>query len=75
MIWIIANTMSEYIRFLRTYQVLDRTRYVATSKEINGVRGEVIIVNDGHFKFDTTAHDTLESYEELKLVRVTRAEI
>lgn len=73
MTWIIANTMSEYIRFTKDNKTLGQTRYVGRDKELYGVRGEVIILNDGHLKFDTTAHETLLAYKDYGLIKISKA--
>lgn len=70
--WIIANTLSEYVSFIRENKELGRTRYIGQANELYGVRGEVIIVNDGHKKFDTTAHETLKAYENYDLIKIKK---
>lgn len=71
MSWIIANTFSEYVRYVQDHKELGKTRYVGKSEELYGVRGEVIIVNNGNYKFDTTAHETLLAYKAYGLITIT----
>ncbi|KZR57531.1 hypothetical protein [Pseudobacillus badius] len=72
MIWIVANTMSEYVRYTKECPKNGETRYVALGEELYGVRGEVIIVNGAERKFDTTAHETLAAFENYGLIKVKR---
>lgn len=70
MTWVIANTMSEYVSFIIKNKDIGRTRYVGQEEELYGIRGEVIILNNGHYKFDTTAHETLLAYKEFGLINI-----
>lgn len=73
--YIIANTMSEYIQYARENYKPGETRYIGHETELYGVRGEVISVNYGYLKFDTTAHETLAAYEMAGLISVTHDSI
>lgn len=73
--YVIANTMSEYIRYARENYKPGETRYIGQGLDLYGVRGEVISVNYGYLKLDTTAHETLAAYEMAGLISVTHDSI
>lgn len=70
--YVIANRMSEYVRYVRDHPELGETRYVAAGHDLYGARGEVIIVNDGDMKLDYSAHETLKAYKNYGLIKITR---
>lgn len=69
---VISNSVSEYEHYVRKHHELGETRYVATGNDLYGIRGEVIIINDGDMKLDDLAYETLKVYENYGLIKITR---
>lgn len=67
--------MSEYIRYAKEHCNPGETRYIGQGEDLYGVRGEVISVNYGYLKLDTTAHETLAALESYGLIEITHDSI
>lgn len=72
MTYVIARTRIEYSGFVQGNRELGETTYLGNPLSINGLSGDVVILNDADLKFDYQDQRTLSRYEGLGIIKIKR---